>query len=233
MIDPTIIKITGLALADSVNPCALAVLLLILVAILIQDPGKRSRVLFGGLTFVFAIYIGYIFFGFALVTLWKTASIFLRSISGTIYKLFGILAMILGALQIKDFLYYRKGGIGTEMPLTMRPKVKKIIEKVTSAKGAFIAGLIVTIFLLPCTIGPYIVASGVLSDLTTIEFIPWLLYYNFIFVIPMLGVTLAVYIGSTTIKEVEYWKKKNIRILHLIAGILLFLIGLSLLMGWL
>ena len=47
----TLTKITSLALADSVNPCAIAVLTMILVAILIENPDKRKKVLYGGLSF--------------------------------------------------------------------------------------------------------------------------------------------------------------------------------------
>ena len=40
----TLGKITLLALADSVNPCAIAVLAMILITILIQNPEKRKKV---------------------------------------------------------------------------------------------------------------------------------------------------------------------------------------------
>jgi len=42
-----------------------------------------------------------------------------------------------------------------------------------------------------------------------------------------------VYWGFAKIDEVSGWKERNIRMLHLIAGSLLFLVGLALLMGWL
>ncbi len=226
-------KITTLALADSVNPCAIAMLLLVLVVILMQDPRKKYRVLIGGASFILAIYIGYMVFGFILVNIWKIAAVYLRIASGFIYKAFGILAMIIGALQIKDFFMYKPGCVGTEMPLFMRPKVKRLIQKITSPQAAFIIGLLVTLFLLPCTIGPYIIASGILSELTLIEILPWLLYYNFIFIVPMLIIIGMVYFGISKIEDVEGWKERNIRILHLIAGILMFFVGLSLLMGWL
>jgi cytochrome c biogenesis protein CcdA len=140
--------------------------------------------------------------------------------------------MILGALNIKDFFFYKKGSFATEMPIFLRPRVKRAIEKVTSTGGAFIIGFFVTLFLLPCTIGPYIVASGLISGLTFVKTIPWILYYNLIFLIPMIIIVLLVYFGFTRVEDVSGWKEKNIRKLHLIAGILLFLVGLSLLMGW-
>jgi cytochrome c biogenesis protein CcdA len=225
-------RITLLALADSVNPCALAVLAMVLTAILIQHPEKRKKILAAGLAFVSSVYIGYLFYGVVIVQFFKTFAEILRGGSSFIYSGLAILAMILGVLNIKDFFFYKKGGIATEMPIFMRAKVKKVIEKITSPLGAFIIGFFVTIFLLPCTIGPYIIASGILSELGILGALPWLLYYNLLFVLPMLIITLVIYFGFTEVSRVSGWKDRNIKTLHLIAGILLFLVGLALLMGW-
>lgn len=226
-------RITVLALADSVNPCAIAVLTMILMAILIQNPEKKKKVLLGGIAFVSAVYIGYLFYGAVIVQFFKTFAELLRENSVYIYNGLAIIAMILGGLNIKDFFMYKKGGIATEMPIWMRPKVKRIIEKITSPVGAFIIGFLVTLFLLPCTIGPYIIASGLLADLGILGALPWLLYYNIVFVLPMLAITFIIYLGLARIQDVSGWKERNIKKLHLIAGILLFLVGLALLMGWL
>ena len=225
-------RITTLALADSINPCAIAVLVMILTAILIQNPEKRSKVLYGGLAFVSAVYIAYLFYGVIIIQFFKLFAEMLRESSGYVYKGLAILAMVIGALNIKDFFYYKKGGIATEMPIFLRPKVKKIIKGVTSTTGAFVIGFIVTLFLLPCTIGPYIVASGLLASLGTLGALPWLLYYNIIFVLPMLIIVGLIYFGFKKVDQVSGWKERNIKYLHLIAGILLFLIGVALLMGW-
>jgi cytochrome c biogenesis protein CcdA len=225
-------RITMLALADSVNPCAIAVLTMILVSILISNPKNKKKVLFGGLSFIFAVYMGYLFYGLIIVQFFKIFSEFLRQNSTIIYNSLAILAMIIGALNIKDFFIYKPGGIGTEMPMFMRPKAKKIIDNITSPIGAFIVGFIVTLFLLPCTIGPYIIASGLLAQIGTLLAIPWLLYYNLIFILPMLIIVIIISWGFAKISDVSGWKDKNIRILHLIAGILLFLVGVGLLIGF-
>ncbi len=225
-------RITTLALADSVNPCAIAVLTMILMALLIQSPDKRKKVLWGGLAFVSAVYIGYLFYGIIIIQFFRLFAEFLRENSIYVFKGLAILAMLIGALNIRDFFYYKKGNFGTEMPISMRPKVKKLIQNITSPTGAFIIGFIVTLFLLPCTIGPYIVASGLLSELGTLGALPWLLYYNILFVIPMLAIAGIVYFGFKKVDEISGWKERNIRNLHLIAGLLLFFVGVALLMGW-
>lgn len=229
----SLVKITSLALADSVNPCAIAVLTMVLITILISNPLKRKKVLCAGLAFVASVFIGYLFYGAVIIQFFKLFAEWLRNSSHILYNGLGILAMIIGSLNIKDFFLYKPGGIVTEMPLFMRPKVKKTIKKITSPTGAFIIGFIVTIFLLPCTIGPYIIASGLLAELGFLSALPWLLYYNILFVLPMIGITILVYLGFTRVQDVSGWKDKNIKWLHLIAGILLFAVGFSLIMGWL
>ena len=226
------IKITSLALADSVNPCAIAVLTMVLISILIQNPDKKKKVLHGGIAFVLAVFIGYIFYGAVMIHFFKFITEFLRSNSVYLFNGLAILAMILGALNIKDYFYYQPGGVATEMPMAMRPYAKMTINQITSTWGAFIIGFLVTIFLLPCTIGPYVIASGLLSNLGILGALPWLIYYNLIFVLPMIAIVALVYWGFSKVEDVSGWKERNIRRLHLIAGILLLLVGFLLLMGW-
>jgi cytochrome c biogenesis protein CcdA len=225
-------RITLLALADSVNPCAIAVLTMILVSILIANPKDKRKVLLSGILFSLAVFIGYLFYGTILTQFFKTFSELLRNSSNYVYNGLAILAMLIGALNIKDFFMYKPGSFATEMPIFLRPKVKRLIKDITSPLGAFLIGFIVTLFLLPCTIGPYIVASGLISELGFTKAIIWLIYYNLIFILPMVVITLLVYLGFSKVEDVSGWKDKNIKKLHLIAGILLFLIGISLLIGW-
>ncbi|MFH1364412.1 MAG: hypothetical protein ABIH52_02025 [Candidatus Aenigmatarchaeota archaeon] len=225
-------QILGLAAVDAVNPCALAVLTLILVSILVQNPDKRRRVLTAGLSFTLAIFITYFFYGLLIVHLFKTALANISGVNLYLYTILGLAAIILGILNIKDYFSYKPGGIATEMPMRMRPAVKRVISKATSSGGAFIIGIIVTLFLLPCTIGPYVITGGILSGLDFMSVIPWLLIYNLIFILPMFLIVLVVYIGFTTVENVSGWKDKNIRYLHLVAGIIIILLGISMVMGW-
>jgi len=226
-------KITLLALANSVNPCQIAMLVLVLITILTQNQEKKKRVLFAGLAFISAVYIGYLFYGIVLVQLFQTFTGFLRQ--GAVYfkYVFATLSMLIGGLQIKDFFFYHPGSFATEMPIWMRPKAKKFIERITSPFGAFLTGFIITLFLSPCTMTPLLIATESLSQLGLLGALPWLLYFNLIIVLPLIVITLVIYKGFTTAENVSQWKERNVKILHLIAGILLFAVGLALLLGWL
>jgi len=230
-----LITITGLALVDAINVCAFAVLSMVLVTILIQNPNKKNKVLAGGFAFAFAVFLMYFLYGIVLLKSFNTMADKIAGFSPYFFNVMVVLIMIIGALNIKDYFMYKPGGIATEMPLSIRPKVKMLIKKATSPKGAFIVGLFVTLFLLPCTVAPLIAAMSKLSKegYNFLQSLPWIIYYNFLFVMPMIIITLLIYYGFSKVEDISGWKERNIRYLHLIAGILLFLVGISLLMGWL
>ncbi|MEE9323534.1 MAG: hypothetical protein V3U72_03225 [Candidatus Aenigmarchaeota archaeon] len=231
MAELSIPYILFLAGVDAVNPCALAVLILILVGILTREPEKKRKILFVGLAFTLAIYVTYFLYGLIIIQVFKTAVEAIAGIQLYLYKILGVVAIILGILNIKDFFRYKPGGLATEMPISWRPKVRRITSTVTSTKGAFVIGIFVTLFLLPCTIGPYVIAGGILSVISLLETVPWLIIYNMVFVLPMLAITFIIYVGYTTVENVSGWKERNIRYLHLIAGIVMFLLGVAMLFG--
>ena len=236
----TFLKIITLAAADAINPCAFAVMTMVLVAILIANPNKKNKVLIGGLAFTLAIFLGYLIYGLVMVQLFKSFISFTSIIYPYLTKGLAIFAILLGIFNIKDFIKYKPGGIATEMPLTLRPWVKEIIKKVTSPTGAFISGIFVTLFLLPCTIGPYIIATGSLANITKSTIftlsalkilLPWLILYNFIFILPMIGITLIIYLGLSTTDKLSNWKERKIKYIHLITGLLLIGLGIGILTG--
>ena len=224
-------KIISLAFVDSINPCALAVLTLMLIAILTYNPEDKNKVLLAGLAFVGAVFLMYLFYGLVIIKFFQLVQK-LASVRLWLYKILGGFAIILGILNIKDFIKYKPGGFLTEMPLFLRPKVKKIISGVTSPRGAFFVGAFVTIFLLPCTMGPYLIAGGILSFLEIMKTLPYLFLYNLIFILPMLVIVFLIYWGTAKIEDVSRWKERNIRYLHLTAGLVILLLGLGIVLGW-
>ncbi len=224
-------KIFILALADTVNPCALAVFLLFLVGIMSHDPERGRKILLAGAAFVSAVYVCYFIYGLIIVKLWQVVQA-LSTIRLVIYRILGCVAILLGFFHLKDFFRYKPGGFATEMPMGWRGKVKKMMLGITSIRGAFIMGAFVTIFLMPCTMGPYLIAGGILSALDLIKAIPWLLVYNLIFILPLYCIVLLVYFGLKRVQDIFGWKERNVRRLHLIVGFIMLFIGLSILLGW-
>jgi len=119
--------------------------------ILLANEDKRHRVLVGGLYFALAVFIGYFIYGVIIIKLLQSFASFSSVVTPYIRIALGIFAIALGIFNIKDFINYKPGGIGTEMPMKFRPRVKLFIKQISSPVGAFVAGILVTFFLLPCT----------------------------------------------------------------------------------
>ncbi len=221
----SLLTVIGAALVDSINPCAIAVLLILLGALLAS--GDKKRAVKAGLAFTVSIYIAYFLFGLGLFS-----ALQISGLSYWFYKIIGALAIIIGLANIKDFFWYGGGGFVMEIPRAWRPTLKKMLGAVTSPFGAFIMGFAVCLFELPCTGGPYIVILGLLAERTTmIASIPILLLYNLFFVLPLLIITLAIYFEFANVEKASAWKDKNIRKLHLVAGIIMLILGLLIVTG--
>ena len=89
-------------------------------------------------------------------------------------------------------------------------------------------GLVISLFLLPCTSGPYIVIIGMLSNVATrLQAVWMLLLYNIIFVMPFVIITLAVGLGFTTTARVEIWRQQRLPQFHFITGVVMFVLGIT------
>lgn len=212
------------SLVDAINPCEFAVLIILMTTILAT--GNSKKALRAGLAFAASIFISYFLMGLGLYR-----ALSLGNASDWFFKIVGWLAVVLGALNIKDFFWYGKGFL-MEVPLSWRPRLKGLIGSVTSPKGAFMVGFLVSLFLLPCTSGPYIVILGMLAKrVLDVKAVAYLLLYNLIFVSPMIIISWAVYKGFDP-KTAESIRQKQLRTLHLIAGVILMAMGGVILLGW-
>jgi len=211
-----------MAFVDSINPCAIAVILLLLSALVFFN--SKKKILFGGLAFISGLYITYFIFG---IGLFCTFDISKYIDPGIVHKVIGIFGIIIGLLNIKDFFWYGAGGFVMEIPRKIRPKMSLLIAKATSVPVAFFTGALVTLFELPCTGGPYLFTIGALStkEINYFMRIIILLYYNIIFVLPLLVILAGIYVGFINVTKAEHWKQRNLRLLHLVAGIILFVLG--------
>lgn len=221
---PSLIAISGAALVDAINPCAITVLIILLSALLLA--GEKKRALWGGLAFTAAIYITYFLFGLGIVY-----TLQISGLSLWFYRIIGVVAILIGLANIKDFFWYGKGFV-MEIPRRWRPTLQRLLHKVTSPVGAFLMGFVVTLFELPCTGGPYLFVLGLLSkEVSWSTTIPLLLYYNLIFVLPLLVLTGLIVTGLSSHEKIADWKNSNVRVLHLVAGIIMIALGLWVLLG--
>lgn len=226
-----VLGLIGLAVTDSINPCALAVLLILIGSIMSNNLEDRLRALKSGAAFTAGIFLSYLSMGvlliFGIKELQKMTSIGFESV----YLFFGSFAILVGLLNLKDGISHGFGGFVMEVPYSWRPKMKSYLKKVTGPVGAFTTAVIVSLFLLPCTSGPYFIAGGILSGTAWSISIPLLILYNVVFIAPMLLILGGLYYGVTEIEEIKEWREENIEKLHLIAGLILIALGLFLLIS--
>ncbi|MCK4997187.1 cytochrome c biogenesis protein [Candidatus Pacearchaeota archaeon] len=220
----TIPAVLFAALVDAINPCAFAVLIILMSTIL--GSKNRKKALFSGLAFSLSIFISYFLMGIGLYS-----AIQATGLGHTFYTVVAILAILIGLFNLKDYLWYGKWFV-MEVPMSWRPKLQSLIKSVTSIPGAFAIGFVVSLFLLPCTSGPYIVILGLLAKATARSYAIFLLViYNLIFILPMILITFAIFFGLTTTEKAERMRKKKLKILHLIAGIIILCLGVGMLIA--
>jgi len=215
-----------LALVDAVNPCELAVLIILMTAILTQYPKQKNKALKAGLLFSLAIFLMYFIFGLILILGFSTLT-GITGVGGNFFiGILAVLAIVMGLLNLKDAIWYGGGGFIMEVPQKWRPKMKAVINGTTSPKGAFVVGIIVSFFLTPCTAGPYFVFGGILSTIPLIQAIPYMFLYMCIFISPMILISLITYFGFAKVEDMGGWRERNLKKMHWVAGLLMLGIGI-------
>ena len=179
----------------------------------------RKRMLLSGLVFISVIFICYVLLGLGILHVIDSPGI-----TNIFYGLATFGLFFLAIMELNGYLNYKPGFFSVEMPMWLRPHTKRVIEGATSLPGVAVAALFCSVFLIPCSSGPYLAVLALISKSVTLEAMSYLLLYNLIFVLPMIIITLAIYFGYTSIEKVGEAKEKYIRQIHLVSGIVLFLL---------
>jgi len=211
-------------LADGINPCALSVLALLLVAL--SRLKSRSRIILDGLAYTFAVFLFYIIAGLGILTIIQAAGI------SYLFSIFaGFVALAAGVITLIDGLSGRSF-ISPGISESGKPAIKKIMEK-ASLPASFALGIMVGLFELPCTGGIYIAILGLLSsEMTFYEGLPYLLLYNLMFVVPLVVMIFAVAYGLPP-EKVDTWRDSNKKLLRTGIGLILIIMGIYILTGYL
>jgi cytochrome c biogenesis protein CcdA len=211
----TIPVLIGAALVDSINPCTIAVMVMLL-GVILMSKGKKDA-LWAGIAFALTVYVMYLLMGFGIFHAVTSAEL-----TNAFYIVVTIAALVLAILEIRAYFKYRPGFFAIEMPMFLRPHTKKIMQGATSIPGVIIAAAACSFFLLPCSSGPYLLVLGMLAKSATLQAVFYLLLYNLIFILPMIVIAIAVYAGKASAEDVHELKEKYIREIHLFSGLILF-----------
>jgi len=216
---PTLGVVVATAAVDSVNPCAIGVLIL-MVSVVLGQGGSTRRLLKVGAAYIFAIFFTYLVAGIGLIYFLSAIPI---AIAEYLSILVGVLIIIAGLFEIKDFFWYGKG-FSLQIP---KKYANQIHEWSTSRKstfgvmmlGAFVAGVE-----LPCTGAPYIAIITLLSVEWNLVAAGLLVLYNIIFVSPLIIILLMVASG-TKVSAVSKWKEDSKGNMRLFMGLLFIALG--------
>jgi cytochrome c biogenesis protein CcdA len=196
--------IIGLAFADSMNPCAISVLLLLIVTITITSASLWKT----GLSYILGNFFAYLGVGFGLFSLLQQFHL-----PSYTTKVVAVVAILMAFVTL-----YQK------LPSQTKPLIKKLISGITSPYFAFFIGAVISIIELPCSGGPYFLALTLMSqyNLSQFEILGYLIIYNLIFVLPLV-VVLLLYLYTQSPKIPKQYVRWISAIMMLLMGIFLLL----------
>ena len=219
---PTLPVVLVTALIDSINPCAIGVLVL-LIATLMSLSKDKNKMLKVGAIYISAVFLTYLAAGFGLLAIIQKLNI-----SEQLSWIVGILVIILGLIEIKDFWWYGQG-ISLQIPPKRAEQIKKMMKKI-SVPGSIVLGIFVAAVELPCTGGPYLAITTLLAKIgfSTQVFL-LLVQYNFIFVLPLLIILGLTYFGIKT-DTISKWKNEKKKWMRLFIGLVMVALGIALIL---
>jgi len=216
-----------LGLIDGVfNPCALSVLFFLIAYLM--GLGSKRKCLIIGTIYSLMIFAVYALFMFGVLNI-----IYYVGNLSLIEKIVGIGLIIFGVIEMKDFFFYGKG-FSLEIPKSASPYIEKLIKAAT-APSALILGLLVALVEIPCAGAfPFFYTTLLASKgIQGIENIFYIFWYNIFFVSPLVILTLIFYFGYAKVEEAEKKRLKLRKYMRLAAGIIMILLGVSIIVGWL
>ncbi len=217
--------ITVAGLVDGINPCAIGMMVMLLGYLLVFA-NKPERVLKTGLLYVGTVFVTYLIVGLGL---YSFVSQFDLSGGARILNYFvGGALTIAGIIQFKDFLGI-EAGPHLRIPTASKERLQSMVEKV-SYPTTIVLGILVTLLETPCSLPIYVGTATILSQsgMPFIFVILYFLYYNFLFVLPLLVVLIVMWKGKRLV-EVKEWEHKAKKWMHLALSVVLLGMGIWLL----
>jgi hypothetical protein len=207
---------------DSINPCSFFILLFLL-SILLYTKSRKRMILVGG---IFIFCSGFIYF---LIMIFLLKTFQLTGEQTIINILAGIIGIIFGIINIKDFFFFKKGpsaSISENQKPKLYKQMRKIV-KITSIPSLIFATIILAISAntveLLCSLNLPVIYTAILNShsLNTFDNYMYIFFYNLIYIIPLLIITAVVVITLGRKKLSEFQG----RMLKLFSGIMIFSLG--------
>ena len=199
------------SLLDSINPCTFAIFFFLITSLI--STNNKKKMFWSATAFILAIFISYFFIGFGLIKTYQ-----FLGLKNWFYYIIGSGAVVVGFLSIRDYIKHK--GVSCKY----NTRLQKVLNKANNPWTMFVAGFFCSLFLLPCTSGPYVVMTGLIAGMGSK--LLWLTVYNIIFILPLI---LIAFLSVKSYGQLIYkWQLTNQNKINLISGLLMLTIGIGL-----
>jgi glutaredoxin len=215
-----------IGLVDGFNPCAMWVLLFLL-SLLVNLQDRKKMVAIAG---TFVLVSGVVYFGF--MAAWLNF-FFLLGLSRGVQILLALVALVVAAINVKDFFAFKKG-ISLSIPESAKPRIykqaralRKSSSLLAAVGGAAVLAVLVNLVELLCTAGLPAVYTQILArhELSPGGYYGYLALYNIAYMVDD-GLMVGVAVWTLSKKKLQ---ESGGRQLKLVSGLVMGVLGLLLL----
>ena len=207
---------------DAFNPCAFFVLLFLL-SMMVHSRSRSRMALIGG---IFVFFSGAIYFLF--MTAWLNLFLYLGELR-LITLIAGCVAVIIAAVNIKDYFWFKRGfslSIADDEKPKLIDRIRQLLRLdsiVTVIIATVILAIVANSYELLCTAGFPMVYTRILTlkSLPIESYYLYLLFYNLIYILPLLAIVtlFTIKLGSRKLSEQEGM------VLKLMSGVMMLMLG--------
>jgi len=217
-VNPPLTALISLALSDSINPCTFAVFTALLL-ITLNALGKNRTIVIGA-CFILAIFISYYALGLGLIQFF--------ALTPNLDKIVSVIGVFIGVFNIVRGL---RPNFKSPLPKIIRKFISSQIDKsFLSPIASFLLGLILSLTLLPCTGGPYLIGAILLAPLKSIQKYAYLALYNIIFVAPLIVILLLISLSAEYSRKIKTFRSSRLGAMEFASGLILVAVCLYILL---
>lgn len=232
-----VLTVISAGLIDGINPCAFTVIVFFISFLTFVGYKKKELVILGS-SFILAVFIAYVLIGLGLFKFIQSLEIF-TAFSIIVYHTIAFLSFSLGVLSIYDYYIYKKTAstqnIKLKLPEFIKKKIQKIVQDAARNKNKamvdltlaiFFSGFLVSILESICTGQVYVPTIAYVLKVPDlrVKALTYLLLYNLMFVLPLVGVFLCALLGGTS-ERFSKAGRKYLGDIKLLMAFLFFMLG--------
>ena len=199
----TFLTVLSAGLIDGINPCVFSALVF-LISLLAVSGIKGRTLLFVGIVYCAACFLTYLAIGLGLLSVIKAITSYYEAKKLINYSMAFIL-IILAIFSFSDAMNYMRTGNASSVLLKLPECLKlfmnsfnrKLLKARAILPASFAIGVVVTVIESACTGQVYVPTLVLISGKEGVfsKYFLWLLFYNLMFIIPLILVFAGAYCG--------------------------------------